>query len=108
MSIHEKGCIHCGHVASEHAAGICPECGVRYAEKKTCAHCGYSASGTFMNDLCPDCGLSYWECGNCKRIVTAKAPPQSCPACKEKCDFKNVTCYTPECGGPANIDSRLV
>jgi hypothetical protein len=24
-----------------------------------------------------------------------------------KCEFKNVTCYTPECGGPGNIDPRL-
>jgi len=108
MGIQEKGCIHCGQAASEAAAGICPECGARYSEKKSCAHCGYSANGTFMNDMCPQCGMSYWECGNCKRIVVAKMPPDECPACKEKCDFKNVTCYTPECGGPGNIDQRLV
>jgi hypothetical protein len=23
------------------------------------------------------------------------------------CAFRNVTCYTPECGGPENIDPRL-
>ncbi len=24
-----------------------------------------------------------------------------------KGDFKNITCYTPACGGPGNIDPRL-
>jgi hypothetical protein len=33
--------------------------------------------------------------------------PEECPECKEKCDFKNITCYTPDCGGPGNIDTRL-
>jgi hypothetical protein len=33
--------------------------------------------------------------------------PEECPECKEKCEFFNITCYTPECGGPGHIDSRL-
>jgi len=49
----------------------------------------------------------HWKCGNCGRITSAQTPPDVCPACKEKCDFKNVSCYTPECGGPGNIDPRL-
>jgi hypothetical protein len=34
-------------------------------------------------------------------------PPDTCSQCNEKCDFLNVTCYTPECGGPGHIDPRL-
>jgi hypothetical protein len=34
-------------------------------------------------------------------------PPETCPNCKEKCEFVNVTCYTPDCGGPGKIDPRL-
>ena len=49
----------------------------------------------------------HWKCGNCGRIACAKTPPDVCPACNEKCDFKNVSCYTPDCGGPGNIDPQL-
>jgi rubrerythrin len=49
----------------------------------------------------------HWKCGNCGRITSAQTPPDVCPGCNEKCDFKNVSCYTPECGGPGNIDPRL-
>lgn len=108
MSDSSKGCIHCSQHGSNQTTGICPECGASSAGKRICRHCGYSAHGDFLNDLCPECGYSYWECGNCKRIVAATSPPATCPACKEKCDFKNVTCYTPECGGPGNIDHRLI
>lgn len=75
---------------------------------KQCALCGYTATGRFAGDICPQCNQAYWKCGNCKFIFTANLPPATCPECKEKCDFLNVTCYTPDCGGPANIDSRLV
>ena len=78
------------------------------AEEKKCALCGYTGSGRFSGDICPKCNQTYWKCGNCKFIFTAERPPAACPECKEKCDFLNVTCYTPECGGPGNIDSRLV
>jgi len=76
-------------------------------EKLVCAHCGYTADGKFAGDICPECGLTYWKCGNCGFLVTAAEPPEACPQCKEKCNFLNVTCYTPECGGPGNIDHRL-
>jgi hypothetical protein len=26
---------------------------------------------------------------------------------REKCNFLNVSCYTPECGGPGHFDPRL-
>ena len=73
----------------------------------TCALCGYSASGRFEGDICPKCGLTYWKCGKGGFTFTAPALPDSCPECGERCDFKNITCYTPECGGPGNIDTRL-
>jgi rubredoxin len=27
-------------------------------------------------------------------------PPETCPSCKKKCEFVDVSCYTPDCGGP--------
>ena len=76
-------------------------------EQMVCAHCGHTAQGAFPGDICPQCGLTYFKCGNCGFLVTASVPPERCPQCNEKCDFRNVTCYTPECGGPGNIDPRL-
>jgi rubredoxin len=42
-----------------------------------------------------------WKCGNCGYTFDAdaeKSLPETCPSCKQKCEFLNVTCYTPECG----------
>ena len=72
-----------------------------------CANCGYTASGKFTGDICPKCENTYWKCSNCGYLITAGAPPATCPSCGQKCNFLNVTCYTPECGGPGNIDPRL-
>lgn len=52
--------------------------------------------------------LNHWKCGKCKYTFTAPSLPEQCPVCDEKCDFLNITCYTPECGGSGNIDPRLV
>ena len=76
-------------------------------EKWICAHCGYTAFGKFVGDICPQCHLTFWKCGKCGFLLTAKTPPVTCPQCREKCDFLNVTCYTPECGGPDLVDRRL-
>jgi len=76
-------------------------------EKWACALCGYTASGRFSGDICPECGLTYWRCNKCGFTFTAASPPEKCPECGEECDFRNVTCYIPECGGPRNIDPRL-
>jgi rubrerythrin len=75
--------------------------------KWSCAHCGYTSDGRFEGDICPRCGLTYWKCSNCGFTFTAPKPPDVCPECGEKCVFNNVTCYTPDCGGPGNIDPRL-
>ena len=76
-------------------------------EKYACALCGYTADGRFVGDICPECGLTYWKCSKCGFLITAGKPPEVCPECGEKCDFIDVTCYTPECGGPKHIDPRL-
>jgi hypothetical protein len=34
-------------------------------------------------------------------------PPEVCPECGSRCEFVNVTCYIPECGGPGHRDPRL-
>jgi rubredoxin len=50
-----------------------------------------------------------WKCSNCGYTFDAEAaaaPPASCPSCKEKCEFLNVTCYVPECGQTGQ-DPRL-
>lgn len=76
-------------------------------DKYECAHCGFNAEGKFAGDICPECGLTYWKCSKCGFLITVTTPPDTCPSCKEKCEFLNVTCYTPECGGPGKIDPRL-
>ncbi len=77
-------------------------------EKKwICARCGYTASNQFVGDICPQCGLTYWKCRHCGFLITAEKPPVVCPECGSRCDFVNVTCYAPECGGPENRDPRL-
>ena len=76
-------------------------------EKWICAHCGYTADGKFVGDICPQCDLTYWKCAKCGFLVTAGTTPATCPECGEKCNFLNVTCYTPECGGPGHVDRRL-
>lgn len=40
----------------------------------------------------------WWQCGECGHTLQAAEPPETCPSCNRKCEFKNVTCYTPECG----------
>jgi rubredoxin len=49
----------------------------------------------------------YWKCSKCGYILTEPKPPEVCPECKKACEFKDVSCYLPECGGVGNIDPRL-
>ncbi|MFO8033228.1 MAG: hypothetical protein R6U22_11875 [Desulfohalobiaceae bacterium] len=72
-----------------------------------CSQCGYTSDGRFSEDICPQCGLTYWKCSECGFLLTAPTPPEVCSQCGKKCEFLNVTCYTPDCGGPGNIDPRL-
>jgi rubredoxin len=52
--------------------------------------------------------MNQWQCSNCNYILEAELPPDECPSCKEKCIFLNITCYTPDCGGPGNVDPQLI
>jgi rubredoxin len=55
----------------------------------------------------------WWKCNGCGYLIqqdVGKEHPKPCPACKKECTFTNVTCYTPECGGPqsSNFDPSLM
>jgi rubrerythrin len=50
---------------------------------------------------------NFWKCGHCGFTVEGDNPPKTCPSCQQECEFKNVTCYLPECGGPGHTDPRL-
>jgi len=76
-------------------------------EKMECALCGFTASGKFTGDICPQCNLTYWRCSTCNYTISAPKHPEECPSCHQKSEFLNITCYTPECGGPGHIDPRL-
>ena len=52
--------------------------------------------------------MTQWQCEHCGYAFAADCPPEHCPSCHETCSFRDVTCYTPDCGGPRNIDPRLV
>jgi rubredoxin len=52
--------------------------------------------------------MTQWQCSNCGYLFQAESVPDQCPSCKQTCTFSDVTCYTPDCGGPSNIDPRLV
>ncbi|MGD0827215.1 MAG: rubredoxin-like domain-containing protein [Desulfobaccales bacterium] len=51
---------------------------------------------------------TFWKCSKCGFTIEAPKPPRSCPTCRQECEFKDTTCYLPECGGPGNIDPRLI
>ena len=48
----------------------------------------------------------YWKCSECGYTLQSGAPPDECPSCAKKCEFADVTCYTPECGFQG-VDPRL-
>jgi rubredoxin len=41
--------------------------------------------------------MTSWKCSNCGYTFEADAHPDECPSCKEKCEFVDNTCYTPDC-----------
>ncbi|MBF0476152.1 MAG: hypothetical protein HQK57_05460 [Deltaproteobacteria bacterium] len=46
-----------------------------------------------------------WKCSKCGYLLEEEKPPETCPACQEKCEFLNVTCYIPGC--QPGVDTRL-
>ncbi len=47
-----------------------------------------------------------WKCRECGYTLSGSQPPEVCPSCGERCEFIDITCYTPECSGPGR-DDRL-
>jgi rubredoxin len=53
--------------------------------------------------------MAVWKCNNCGNTVTTDVPPDLCPSCSQKCEYVDVTCYIPECGGPGsgNVNTQV-
>ncbi len=51
--------------------------------------------------------MPFWMCSTCGHCIEALEPPPECSQCQEKCSFRDVTCYRPDCGGEKNIDPLL-
>ena len=47
-----------------------------------------------------------WKCQKCGYTLESDTPPDVCPSCKEKCDFLDNSCYTPDCAGEGT-DQRI-
>ena len=50
--------------------------------------------------------MTSWKCGNCGYAFDAEQPPDTCPSCKQKCEFLDNSCYTPDCTSEG-IDKRI-
>jgi rubredoxin len=50
--------------------------------------------------------MASWICKGCGYRFEAATPPDKCPSCKEKCEFVDNTCYTPDCSG-SGVDPRI-
>ena len=50
--------------------------------------------------------MNSWKCEKCGYTLEADTPPDQCPSCKERCQFLDNTCYTPDCEGDG-IDQRI-
>jgi rubredoxin len=50
--------------------------------------------------------MASWKCQSCGYTFTTDAPPEQCPSCKEKCEFLDNSCYTPDCAGDG-MDKRI-
>jgi len=53
--------------------------------------------------------MAIFKCNNCGNTIELASPPDVCPACKEKCEFVDVSCYIPDCGGAGsdNINPQV-
>ncbi|MFA5628655.1 MAG: hypothetical protein WC958_00095 [Dehalococcoidales bacterium] len=52
--------------------------------------------------------MNWWMCSECDYVLKAELPPTKCPSCHAECIFTEVTCYVPDCGGPGNLDVKMV
>lgn len=53
--------------------------------------------------------MAVFKCNKCGNTIDVAVPPDKCPACKEKCEFVDVSCYIPDCGGAgsSNINPQV-
>ncbi len=49
--------------------------------------------------------MAIWKCNNCGNTLDDFTPPEVCPSCNKTCEFVDVSCYIPECGG---VDSGSI
>ena len=40
--------------------------------------------------------MNSWKCDNCGYLLDAGEPPEECPSCGGKCEFREVTNYVPK------------
>ncbi len=52
--------------------------------------------------------MTKWQCIECGYFFDGVKPPDKCPGCGVGCTYADVTCYRPECGGPANPDPMVM
>ena len=52
--------------------------------------------------------MTKWQCVECGYFFDGVKPPDKCPGCSANCTYADVTCYRPECGGPANPDPMVM
>jgi rubredoxin len=50
--------------------------------------------------------MNDWKCKNCGYELKAQKPPEECPSCKKKCEFMDISCYTPDCAATGK-DTRI-
>ncbi|VEN73982.1 conserved hypothetical protein [Candidatus Desulfarcum epimagneticum] len=50
--------------------------------------------------------MGSWKCSKCGYMLEKDAPPEQCPSCKEKCEFLDNSCYTPDCSAEG-VDKRI-
>ncbi len=53
--------------------------------------------------------MAIWKCNSCGNTLDAISSPEICPSCGQKCEFVDVSCYIPDCGGAGSggIDTRV-
>ena len=52
--------------------------------------------------------MTKWQCIECGYFFDGVKPPDKCPGCNANCTYTDVSCYRPECGGPANPDPMVM
>ncbi len=43
--------------------------------------------------------MAIWKCNNCGNTVDVFSLPAISPSCEKKCEFVDVSCFIPDCGG---------